>query len=55
MISYPVGTWSLIGHHDWCVFGSMSYLIFSDKISSGVVIVHLSGVSSFSFHVGRVK
>ena len=34
MMSSPVGAWSLISHHDLCVFGSISYLIFSDKILS---------------------
>ena len=43
----PVGMWSLISHCDQCVFGSMSYLVFSDKISSGVVIVCLSGILSY--------
>ena len=58
VMSSPVGVQSLIGHHQ-CVFGSMSYLIFSDKISSRVVVVCLSSIccifSSFSFHVDRVK
>ena len=46
-MSSPVGTQSLIGHHDQYVFGFMSYLIFSDKIPSGVVVVCLSGVLSY--------
>ena len=44
VMSSLVGARSLVGHCNWCVFGSMSYLIFADKISSGVVFVYLSGV-----------
>ena len=39
VMSSLVGTWLLIGCCNRCVFGSVSYLIFSDKISSGVFIV----------------
>ena len=54
VMSSPVGTWSLISHCDRCIFGSVSYLIFSDKILSGVIIVCLSSIhccifSSFLF------
>ena len=48
-------------HSLWSVvmIGSVSYLIFSDKMSSRVLIVYLSGVccvfSPFSFYVNRVK
>ena len=44
VMSSPVGVWSLISHHDQCVFRSISYFIFSDKISHGVVVVCLSGI-----------
>ena len=54
VMSSLMGVRSLIGRRDRCVFGSVSYLIFSDKISSGVVVVCLSDVhrcifSSFLF------
>ena len=47
VMSSPVGARSRIGHRDGCVFGSMSYLIFPDTISSGVVVVCLSGILSY--------
>ena len=49
VMSSLVDAQSLISHHDWCMFGSVSYLIFSDKISSGVVVVCLSGVCCHIF------
>ena len=39
VMSSLVGAQSLIDCWDQCVFGSVSYLIFSDKISSGVFVV----------------
>ena len=54
VMSSPVGARSPV-----VVIGSVSYLIFSDKMSSRVLVVCLSGVccvfSSFSFYVDRVK
>ena len=38
-MSSLVGMWSLINHWDQYMFRSVSYLILSDKISSGVFVV----------------
>ena len=39
VMSSLVGAWSLIDRRDWYMFRSVSYLIFSDKILSGVFVV----------------